>query len=557
MKRDVTEVTSLFLFHVKHSCDIILTMKKKYRLRKSFKRKLKIVFGLIMAYIIIRSPLFLRINGEKKIYIEAGDEYTDLGCRNILGREVKIKSEVDTTKPGKYHVTYSWLGEKTRRTVYVTDTKGPQFNIKNTEVFILEGTVYDDTGIKAYDIVDGDVTSKIVVEGNVDNKTAGDYRVIYSVEDSSKNKTELIRTVHVISKNEDYSTGIKDNAGINKTLITAIRNFYNTYFTSIRFLNRQDFSSIISNSFNLYKWEKSLDLLIDVRKNSTNDLSLYECSYSLSIDKYEEKSRSIDIYVLESTDYLFNYNLEDAAQTANILTIFSFNYDGELIDVYKEEGFNSLFEDCENREEVNSVYKINYENSVSKQRRNREILNRINEGTIEYVSSKTAQTPYNRQKAVEYANRYALKRNPEYIVCNSNCVNFVSQCMHAGDIRMIYTGTYQWKCYGEEYNRNNEKKGHTNSWTYIPSYMVTLDESDELIAETGLNVWYAEEGDCLMMYGSEGFQAHVVLCSKVVRDENGDIIELLFCGNTNDMKNYPLSASVVWDVECEKIIGCN
>lgn len=54
---------------------------------------------------------------------------------------------------------------------------------------------------------------------------------------------------------------------------------------------------------------------------------------------------------------------------------------------------------------------------------------------------------YNRQKAVEYAHKWAFKRNPAYIdfsAFGGDCTNFISQCIHAGDAAMNYTPIMGW-----------------------------------------------------------------------------------------------------------------
>ena len=54
---------------------------------------------------------------------------------------------------------------------------------------------------------------------------------------------------------------------------------------------------------------------------------------------------------------------------------------------------------------------------------------------------------YNRQKAIEYANKWAFKRNPKYYNFDSlggDCTNFVSQCIYVGSNKMNYTKLYGW-----------------------------------------------------------------------------------------------------------------
>lgn len=55
--------------------------------------------------------------------------------------------------------------------------------------------------------------------------------------------------------------------------------------------------------------------------------------------------------------------------------------------------------------------------------------------------------PYDRARAVEYARRWALERNPlftDFTGQGGNCTNFVSQSVLAGSCTMNYTPTFGW-----------------------------------------------------------------------------------------------------------------
>jgi len=59
---------------------------------------------------------------------------------------------------------------------------------------------------------------------------------------------------------------------------------------------------------------------------------------------------------------------------------------------------------------------------------------------------------YNRDKAVSYARQHAYNYNPDYIdyatyAGSSDCANFVSQCLSAGDIAMTDTWYYRYPGY--------------------------------------------------------------------------------------------------------------
>lgn len=55
--------------------------------------------------------------------------------------------------------------------------------------------------------------------------------------------------------------------------------------------------------------------------------------------------------------------------------------------------------------------------------------------------------PYNRQAAVNYANKWAYRRNPQYYDyedIGGDCTNFASQCLFAGSGVMNYEPVFGW-----------------------------------------------------------------------------------------------------------------
>ncbi|MBQ4254344.1 MAG: hypothetical protein II712_05880, partial [Erysipelotrichaceae bacterium] len=113
----------------------------------------------------------------------------------------------------------------------------------------------------------------------------------------------------------------------------------------------------------------------------------------------------------------------------------------------------------------------------------------------------------------------------------------------------------QWKYYSFYYNPRNGKEGYTYSWTFIPTYTAMIENSKKIIVEPHQEVYFAQEGDCLALSRDGEIWHHVVLCTKVIRNQQGEIIDILYNGNTNDVRNYPLSATIYWMAECEKILG--
>lgn len=105
-----------------------------------------------------------------------------------------LENEVDTTKPGKYKVTYKVTdsGDASHvKTIKVTvNPKMEPINaapiIKAEDKTLTVGDTFDPkAGVTAKDAEDGDLTDKIeVVKNTVDTKKAGKYEVTYKVTDS-------------------------------------------------------------------------------------------------------------------------------------------------------------------------------------------------------------------------------------------------------------------------------------------------------------------------------------------------------------------------------------
>lgn len=96
------------------------------------------------------------------------------------------------------------------------DHTKPILTLKGTTpVKIAKGTNFQDPGAKAVDDVDGDISDKIARSGNVDTLVVGEYKITYSVSDTSGNTTTIERLIVV----EEYEE-IEVTLGSNLDLIT-------------------------------------------------------------------------------------------------------------------------------------------------------------------------------------------------------------------------------------------------------------------------------------------------------------------------------------------------
>ncbi|MBR2937569.1 MAG: DUF5011 domain-containing protein [Oscillospiraceae bacterium] len=93
------------------------------------------------------------------------------------------------------------------RTIRYMDPAYPQILLEGGQMaFIMAGDNYQEPGYTSTDMEDGDLTSKVVVTGAVDNMTSGIYTLQYSVTNQKGMTTKLDRTVYVIPKPEGEQT---------------------------------------------------------------------------------------------------------------------------------------------------------------------------------------------------------------------------------------------------------------------------------------------------------------------------------------------------------------
>jgi len=155
------------------------------------------------------SPI-INITGENPAIITLGTTYNDEGAtatdNHDTGLTVVVGGDtVDTSTVGSYTVTYNVsdaagnTAAQKVRTVNVVDNTDPIITlIGSSEITHEVGTTYDDPGATANDNYDGDLSSQISTDNNVNPNLLGTYTVEYTVQDSSNNDAQRQRTVNVV-----------------------------------------------------------------------------------------------------------------------------------------------------------------------------------------------------------------------------------------------------------------------------------------------------------------------------------------------------------------------
>ena len=182
-----------------------------------------IISLVIYGYFHIRNGIEFKINGEENITLEYGNEYKEEGViakvrKRDISSTVITNSNIDLEKLGDYEITY-YLNVKyfnykktLTRKIHIQDTTKPELVIngdKEIEIYVDDELNYPT--YTATDNYDKDITDKVSVESNVDNKKIGNYKITYTVSDSSGNTTTDEVNVNVIKKKKNAYIKISIN----------------------------------------------------------------------------------------------------------------------------------------------------------------------------------------------------------------------------------------------------------------------------------------------------------------------------------------------------------
>ena len=122
-----------------------------------------------------------------------------------LTTKIQVEGSVNYNVVGTYTVTYTVKDKDnnvttvTRTvTVVANDTDAPLLTGTSPKAIIVGDTQFNPLdNVSANDAIDGDVTSKIVVTGEVNVWKLGEYQIKYEVSDEAGNKAETTRTITV------------------------------------------------------------------------------------------------------------------------------------------------------------------------------------------------------------------------------------------------------------------------------------------------------------------------------------------------------------------------
>lgn len=244
--------------------------------------------------------LTFELVGPSVLYVDVNTEYKEYGIKVVnngvdISSSVNIDSSlVNINEMGEYKVKYEIeIGgnkEYVYRNVIVIDKISPQIKLKgDEEVSVMLGGKYYEDGYEVIDNYDTDLVGKVEVNGNVDTNKVGEYKIEYSVVDSSGNEGNAIRKVIVLEPKITLADISGNRISFNSYDVTK---YTNTIVKNMWTATGIYYEGYVEDKANIYKIKL---------KNKDNSL---EYLYNMSIMRDNYFKGNLDLTLLPNGEYL-------------------------------------------------------------------------------------------------------------------------------------------------------------------------------------------------------------------------------------------------------------
>lgn len=294
--------------------------------------------------------IFLMGNDSISMYV--GDIYVEPGytAKTDNGKEVTDKvivtNTVDVDKVGSYDVIYELGNVSVRRKVEVL-SKNSNYSyiyLKGKTVdYIKLGNVYNDPGYMAIDTIDGNITSKVSIDGKVDYNKVGTYKIIYSVLNSRGAVASVNRLVVVTDASINLT--LNNTEYTNKNVIINV-GIIDNYFDYLLLPNGEvardkdatyqvtsngvyKFSEITKNG---HRNEKSIEVKNIDKIKPTGSCTAYVGGGKTTIDIKSSDNVKVSYYKYNNSTYTSNRININAALSSVRVEIFDVANNSTLVD---------------------------------------------------------------------------------------------------------------------------------------------------------------------------------------------------------------------------------
>ena len=155
---------------------------------------------------------YITLKGDEVIIIAKGMNYFDPG---YISNDLVITTGRVGTEEGVYNLYYKTKNSNNvavRKVIIINNQEinnlFPTISLNGEElIYLIKGNNYVDEGITGRDIIDGDISNKVKVEGSVDTSTPGEYTLNYILTNSRGYSNSITRIVVVLKEEADLTVG--------------------------------------------------------------------------------------------------------------------------------------------------------------------------------------------------------------------------------------------------------------------------------------------------------------------------------------------------------------
>ncbi|MDR0986930.1 MAG: amidase domain-containing protein [Ruminococcus sp.] len=145
---------------------------------------------------------------------------------------------------------------------------------------------------------------------------------------------------------------------------------------------------------------------------------------------------------------------------------------------------------------------------------------------------------YNRQAAIDYAQKWALSRNPRYYDFENiggDCTNFASQALFAGYGEQNYKPTFGWY-----YNSLHDRAPAWSSTEYLYNFLTTNKGAGPKARE--VKIFEVQPGDLVQLSFRDGVYTHTPFITEV--GNPATLANIKVAAHSDDSINRPLSTYI-------------
>lgn len=247
----------------------------------------------------------------------------------LMNELIKVDtSKLDLTKIGTYEVEYYIIYHEKKysefQTIIVVDTEKPVITLKGKDITMLVGETYKEPGYTVTDNYDKDLQDKVIIDSNINNKTAGSYKVTYKVSDSSGNTTEVTRNITI---KKPYVVKTEPPKEVKVTTPKVVETSYSNVikknkFTSNKVILEGYLKEPLENNKIILKGNENKELAITINNNN----------YTLNIDPESIPNGTYKMYINEEplVNKIGSQERLSRAKVGSKLVSFTYNTKDEV-----------------------------------------------------------------------------------------------------------------------------------------------------------------------------------------------------------------------------------